>query len=197
MPSTDERYQLATDLSLAAITGDGIFNFGELTTTTPLLQMTLRSTDNEWLLDLLQCFAQGDVTAFTHIMMTLSSSHNGYYRTILTARASLLQEKIRLLALVHMVFERSSSDRTLSFHDISQRTTVPHDNVELLLMRALSLGLIRGTIDQVEETITVSWVMPRVLETIQLKDLATKFGEWASKVSQAKEYLLEQTPTFA
>ena len=116
---------------------------------------------------------------------------------ILTARSSVLQEKIMLLALVHMIFERPSSDRTLSFMDISHRTTVTPLNVELLLMRALSLGLIQGTLDQVDETVTVSWVMPRVLEPMQLKDLAARFGEWAIQVSQAKDYLVEHTPTFA
>jgi len=195
--STEERYTLATDLSLAAITGDGIFNFGELTTT-PLLHTALHNTPNAWLMDLLQCFAQGDVITFTQVMERCTASPTILTNyPILTARSSVLQEKIMLLALVHMIFERPSSDRTLSFMDISHRTTVTPLNVELLLMRALSLGLIKGTLDQVDETVTVSWVMPRVLEPMQLKDLAARFGEWAIQVSQAKDYLVEHTPTFA
>jgi 26S proteasome regulatory subunit N9 len=69
--STEERYTLATNLSLAAITGDGIFNFGELTTT-PLLQTALHNTPNAWLMDLLQCFAQGDFIGI-NMLFTVSS----------------------------------------------------------------------------------------------------------------------------
>lgn len=46
------RYNLAVDLSLAALTGDGVFNFGEVLAT-PLLAV-LRSTPHAWLSELLQ-----------------------------------------------------------------------------------------------------------------------------------------------
>jgi hypothetical protein len=35
-----------------------------------------------------------------------------------------------------------------------------------------------------------SWIPPTVL-------LASRFGEWAGKVSKTKDYMQEQTPTFA
>ncbi len=36
--SPDERYSLATDMSLAALTGDGVYNFGEVLAT-PILDV--------------------------------------------------------------------------------------------------------------------------------------------------------------
>jgi len=191
--SEQERYTLATDLSLAALTGDGIFNFGEITSTNAPLLSSLVGTPNAWLMDILRCFSQGDVLGFSRLMNQQVEPHH----PVLTARANVVQEKITLLSLVQMIFERPSSDRTLTFEDICSRTQVNKEQVELLLMRALSLGLIKGTMDQVDETITVSWIMPRVLEPLQLKELAGRFGEWAVKVSQARDYLVEQTPTFA
>ena len=41
----------------------------------------------------------------------------------------------------------------------------------MLVMRALSLGLVKGTIDEVDESVHMTWVQPRVLNTEQVKYL--------------------------
>jgi 26S proteasome regulatory subunit N9 len=61
-------------------------------------------------------------------------------------------------------------------------------------MRALSLGLIRGTMDEVDGTIDVSWVQPRVLDPQQLQLLQTQFVQWGEKVKEALVVVEEQTP---
>ena len=40
--------------------------------------------------------------------------------------------------------------------------------VELLVMRALSLGLVKGSIDQIEQKAHMTWVQPRVLNREQV-----------------------------
>jgi len=69
--------------------------------------------------------------------------------------------------------------------------------VEWVVMRALAVGLIKGSIDQCDQVVEVTWVMPRILNKEQLRDLATKFGNWAAEVGKTQEYMQEQTPTFA
>jgi 26S proteasome regulatory subunit N9 len=187
----DDSYQLAVDLSLAALTGEGVFNFGEVIST-PILSV-LKDTPQAWLVDLMHASAQGDVVQF----QTLLQQHAAAIQKepALVNRAQAVQEKITLLALVHMVFERPSSERTLMFADISERIHFSMDRVELVIMRALSLGLIEGSIDQVDQTLQVTWVMPRVLDKAQLQDLSVRFGDWAVKVSKTRDYMGEQTPT--
>lgn len=46
------RYSLAVDISLAALTGDGVFNFGEVLAT-PILGV-LQQTPHAWLSEILQ-----------------------------------------------------------------------------------------------------------------------------------------------
>mmetsp|Transcript_2643 Transcript_2643/g.3854 ORF Transcript_2643/g.3854 Transcript_2643/m.3854 type:complete len:414 (+) Transcript_2643:137-1378(+) len=189
-----DRYQLATDVSLAALTGDGVFNFGEVLVSTPILS-ELAGTENSYLVELMNASAKGDVLGF----QSITERHGPAIQNqpALVNRATTVKEKITLMALVNMVFERPSTERILTFQDVADRIHMSVDHVELVVMRALSLGLIKGLMDQVDQTITVTWVMPRVLDTPQLQDLATRFGAWAVKVSQTKDTMSEQTPMLA
>eukprot|EP00592_Proboscia_alata_P004113 CAMPEP_0194366798 /NCGR_PEP_ID=MMETSP0174-20130528/14879_1 /TAXON_ID=216777 /ORGANISM="Proboscia alata, Strain PI-D3" /LENGTH=427 /DNA_ID=CAMNT_0039142225 /DNA_START=86 /DNA_END=1369 /DNA_ORIENTATION=- len=191
--TVEERYTLATDLSLAALTGEGVFNFGEVVTA-PILNC-LKGTPNEWLMELMHCFTYGEVDTF--LSVTEKSATAIRAQPALVSRAEAVREKITLLAFVNMVFERPSAERTLSFEDIATRTKVSKDRVDFVIMRALSLGLIKGIMDQVDETVDVSWVMPRVLNELQLKGLSSRFGEWAVKVAQMKDFMGEHTPSIA
>jgi 26S proteasome regulatory subunit N9 len=180
---------LAADLSLAALTGEGVFNFGEIATA-PALRC-LEGTELGYLVELLRAGARGDVLGFRRVADANADAIRA--QPSLVSRAEAVREKIALLALVNMVFERPSLERTLSFEDIADRVAVPVDQVEWVVMRALSLKLIRGTMDQVDETVDVHWVMPRVLDGSQMSELAARFGEWAVKVSKTRDYMLEHT----
>lgn len=188
--SKQELYELATDLSLAALTGDGVFHFGTVVNDTPILNY-LQGTENEWLLGWMKCMASGDVNEFHRISGIHAAQIEKH--AVLVQRASTVKEKITLLALIDMIFKRPSAERTLEFSEIAEQIGVEVDKVEWVIMKALSLGLMRGSMDQVEGTVEVTWVMPRVLDDQQLKGLATRFGEWAIKVSKERDYMSEQT----
>ena len=65
--------------------------------------------------------------------------------------------------------------------------------VEWLIMKALSLGLIKGQMDEIDQQVTVSWVMPRVLGKEQIEALGERLGEWGKKVDGMKHYMDDQT----
>jgi 26S proteasome regulatory subunit N9 len=48
-------------------------------------------------------------------------------------------------------------------------------------MRAMSLGLIKGSIDEVAQSITITWVQPRVLNTIEIATLSNQLGDWVER----------------
>ena len=41
--------------------------------------------------------------------------------------------------------------------------------MEWVLMRAMSLGIIKGLIDEVEENVSITWIQPRVLDKNQIR----------------------------
>lgn len=53
--------------------------------------------------------------------------------------------------------------------------------VDWILMRAMSLGLIKGTIDEVAQTVNVTWVQPRVLNTAEVATISLQLGDWVER----------------
>ena len=50
-----------------------------------------------------------------------------------------------------------------------------------------SLKLIRGTIDQVDETAHITWVQPRVLSRGQIGDLSNRLSDWCKKLESVEQ----------
>lgn len=48
-------------------------------------------------------------------------------------------------------------------------------------MRAMSLGLIKGTIDEVDQVVNVTWVQPKVLDKSQIGLLVAQIDSWTEK----------------
>mmetsp|Transcript_84 Transcript_84/g.112 ORF Transcript_84/g.112 Transcript_84/m.112 type:complete len:407 (+) Transcript_84:106-1326(+) len=190
MDQMESPHNFAMDLSLAALTGDRVFHFGQVVMT-PILT-SLKGTPESWLMEFMHTMAKGDVVAFNQLSEKYAPEIQ--QQPALVHRAEAVKEKITLLALVNMVFERPSAERTLTFQEIADRIHVHIDQVEMVVMRALSLKLIEGNIDQVSQKVDVTWVMPRTLTQDQLQELSTRFGEWAVKVSKTADYMGEHTP---
>jgi len=104
-----------------------------------------------------------------------------------------------LMCLTQTLFQRTGpgADRIVPFAHIATATKLRMEEVEICLMRALSLGIIRGVIDQVNQTLTVTWVQPRVLQQPQIATMAERLQSWASTVSSTLTELDALTPEFA
>lgn len=145
----------------------------------PILQ-TLEGTEYGWIKDLISAFNAGAIGKFD------SLSNHFDAEPILKESAAFLRQKICLMALIQAAFERPRDGKTrlMTFEQIAEATRLPVHEVEHLIMKALSLGLIRGSLDQVSSTVDLTWVQPRVLEGSQLDTLAEQFGHWTDAVGQ-------------
>ncbi|KAM0935708.1 putative proteasome component (PCI) domain, 26S Proteasome non-ATPase regulatory subunit 13 [Dioscorea sansibarensis] len=184
------KLDLAFDLSLSALLGDNIYNFGELLAH-PIINSLLGSKV-EWLYHILQAFNTGDLVRYQE----LCHSHNAALNTqpALVANEKKLLEKINILCLMEIIFSRPSEDRTIPLSVIAERTKLSIEDVEYLLMKSLSVHLIEGIIDQVENTVYVSWVQPRVLGIPQIKSLRDRLDVWLGKVHSALLSVEAETP---
>ncbi|GAA5900747.1 hypothetical protein JCM8208_004601 [Rhodotorula glutinis] len=184
--TAEERISRANDLGISALLGT-IYNFGELLMH-PILD-SLVGTEREVIRNLLFAFNSGDIPKFQALVPEMAEKE-----PFLQQHFAFLREKICLLALIEAVFKRPTSDRVLPFSIISSEAQVPIDEVEHLVMKALALKLIRGTLDQVSSSATISWVQPRVLDRPQIDALRARLDEWTDKVSAQGEYARAQAP---
>ncbi|PIA43411.1 hypothetical protein AQUCO_01900061v1 [Aquilegia coerulea] len=184
------KLDLAFDLSLSALLGDNIYNFGELLSH-PIIK-SLLGTKVEWIYYILQAFNAGDLVRYKE----LCSVHKAALvsQPALVENEKKLLEKINILCLMEIIFSRPSEDRTIPLNVIAERTKLSVEDVEYLLMKSLSVHLIEGIIDQVEGTVHVSWVQPRVLGIPQVKSLRDRLDNWLDKVHTALLSVEAETP---
>ncbi|XP_017333455.1 26S proteasome non-ATPase regulatory subunit 13 isoform X2 [Ictalurus punctatus] len=169
--SETEKQERAFTLGLAGLLGEGVYNFGELLMH-PVLE-SLRNTDKQWLIETLCGFNSGNVIKFKSLKSAWGQQPD------LAAHEVKLMQKIQLLC---MTFTRPTNNRQLSFQEIAQRAQIPASEVEPLMMKALSVGLIKGSIDEVDQTVQMTWVQPRVLDLHQIKGMNERLDLWCKDV---------------
>mmetsp|Transcript_31854 Transcript_31854/g.50841 ORF Transcript_31854/g.50841 Transcript_31854/m.50841 type:complete len:110 (-) Transcript_31854:46-375(-) len=101
-----------------------------------------------------------------------------------------MRQKISLLCLMEMTFQRPATNRQLTFHEIADQTRLPNNEVEMLVMKALSLGLVKGSIDEIDQKVHMTWVQPRVLDLQQIATMQKRLEQWTEDVT-GMEQLLE------
>ncbi|KAJ8448386.1 hypothetical protein Cgig2_022014 [Carnegiea gigantea] len=218
------RLDLAFDLSLSALLGENIYNFGELLAH-PIVSLlyldlfflrlvsnilflkchvlvtffnffpqiySLIGTKVEWLYYILVAFNTGDLVRYQELCHVHKDALNA--QPALVANERKLLEKINILCLMEIIFNRPSEDRTIPLSIIAEHTRLSVEDVEYLLMKSLSVHLIEGIIDQVEGTVYVSWAQPRVLGVPQIKSLRDRLDNWLGKVHTALLSIEAETP---
>ncbi|KAI6118385.1 hypothetical protein F5141DRAFT_1264591 [Pisolithus sp. B1] len=185
----DECLLRAHDLSVSAFLGDTIYNFGELLMH-PILD-ALDNTQYDWIKKLLFTFNEGNIGKFEALAPLFPQE------PILEQNYPFLRQKICLMALIESVFKRNANDRTLTFQSIAEETRLPLDEVEHLIMKALSLKLIRGSMDQVDQKAHITWVQPRVLSRGQIGELATRLGAWMEKLGDVEKRIAPEVSVSA
>jgi len=191
-----EATSISFDLGIAALVGEGLYNFGELLEH-PVVA-TLEATEFAWLAQLLRAFNAGDIAKYESLVATHHKKLEE--QPALLANTNFLKEKITLMCLTETLFQRqggANGERDISFGDIAAASQLPLEQVELLVMRALSLKLIRGVMDQVKQSLRVSWVQPRVLQPAQIRLMAERLDAWQGTVTSTLNFLENETPEFA
>lgn len=86
-----------------------------------------------------------------------------------------MEQKIRLMAFLELAFNLPKNNRVITFQKLADTCGVPLGHVEFMIMKAMALKLVKGSIDQVRAEVTVGWVAPKVLESERIGTMLNKF----------------------
>lgn len=189
--SSKEKSKIAYEMAISALIGEDNYNFGDLLAH-PILISLDDAGEYGWLRKLLFAFNSGDLHAYQQL--TEQYYQQMQAESALVANADLLKQKIAILSLMELVLDRSSTNRCFTFKEIAQRSMLKDENlVEMLVMKALSLKLIKGFIDEVERKVTITWVKPRVLDLKQIGKMKDRVEDWVKKVHSTLVFIEQQT----
>lgn len=182
-----EKHEWCINMGKAILLGKDIYNIAELLEKDIL--KSLVGTDFEWLYDILKSLNTANIDEFEECLKKyeaqISSSEE------LVKNQNQLEQKIKILAFLDLIFHREKGDRNLDFSLIAEITRLRVEDVELLVMKSMSLGLVQGTIDQVDQIVRVSWIKPRMLPKDKLKVMSEKLGKWDAQIKQTLELLTQ------
>ena len=180
--SEAERVSWALQLSLAALVGSSIYNFGELLQHAVL--QSLAGTPHAWLQQFLATFNSGDLGQFHALLINAATA-----QPLLSTHSPFLQQKIRVMCLIDLVFRRPARERVFTFTEIARACEIERKEVEWLVMKGLALKVIKGKIDEVKGEVKIGWVQARVLDVRQIGLLRERLGQWRKMVKDGEHYV--------
>lgn len=170
---------LAYRLAISVLLAENIYNLGELLHL-PVLK-SLENSKNAWLYQLIHDCNEGKIREIEKKSETFPDELKvvGFVR------------KCRILAMLEFIFV--SNQRVLGFRQIAEVMNVHENEAELLVMKAMALGLIKGEIDEVDKIVSISWLQPRVLDKARISHLNSRLTEWKSTINQVLVHLENQS----
>eukprot|EP01015_Nassula_variabilis_P013817 TRINITY_DN2137_c0_g1_i8.p1 TRINITY_DN2137_c0_g1~~TRINITY_DN2137_c0_g1_i8.p1 ORF type:complete len:324 (-),score=38.71 TRINITY_DN2137_c0_g1_i8:193-1164(-) len=171
----EEKISFSLEMGLAILFSPKILNFSELLEQRVI--QSLQGSQYVWLYNLLEIFNRGDVTQFTKHMSSIPKEIQQHTNAFVDQRTTL-EQKIRIASMFELIFNLQKNERNLTFEQLSTITHLSVSEVEFLIIKAMSLELIKGEIDQVEQRLDVSWIQPRVLDLERVKKMKNKVDSW-------------------
>jgi 26S proteasome regulatory subunit N9 len=181
----DNDQTLAYDLCMASLFAESVCSFGELAAL-PVLK-SLNGTDSEWLHDLILLLDKGEsdsISLFRQKFVPIILSKADW-----KIHLDCIERKLALAVFLQVIFQRPFDSRVFKFDEIAGACQIEKNKVELLVAKALATGIIKGSIDEVKEKVTVTWCKPKALGNERLQHLKDEIDRWISMVHNQRVHL--------
>ena len=178
--SNEDKLDICYKMCSSMLIGEKLYNFAELIEKDFFKLM--QGTKYEWISNLILSFNSAKVDQFES--MISQNKKLIEENPILKGKSDFLPIKIRIAALLELIFQKNKTERTLTFDEICKVCHTDEDKIEYLSMKALSHGLIKGYIDQVEKKLIVNWIQPKYLDREKISLMQERFTSWIDKAQK-------------
>jgi len=178
--SNEDKLNLCYKMCSAMLIGEKLYNFAELLEKDFFKLMT--GSKYEWISNLILSFNSAKVDQF--LSMVKQNEKIIKENPVLKSNFDFLEIKIRIAALLDLIFQKNKNERTISFEEICKVCDTSLDKIEYICMKALSQGLLKGYIDEVEKKFIVTWIQPKYLDKEKIVLMQERFNEWIDKTSK-------------
>jgi len=178
--SNEDKLNLCYKMCSAMLIGQKLYNFAELIEKDFFKLM--KGTQYEWISNLILSFNSAKVDQFLSMMDQYKQQI--MENPILKEKIEFLPIKIRIAALLDLIFQKNKNERTISFEEICKVCQTEEDKIEFISMKALSNELIKGYIDQVEKKLIVNWIQPKYLDKEKIVLIQDRFTAWIEKAQK-------------
>ena len=175
----EEKLHLCYKMALASLIGEKMFNFSELLEKEYF--KVLIDSQYEWIYNLIRSISTGKVDQFVNMVANYKT--NFEQEVALVNKKEFLETKVRIAALLNLIFQKNKNERTITFNEIINVCFCNSNQVEIISMKALSLGLIKGHINEVDKQLVVTWIQPNFLEREKLTLLHDRLEQWIKKTN--------------
>ena len=178
--SDEEKLDLCYKMCSAMLIGEKLYNIEELIEKDFFKLM--KGSKYDWISNLILSFNSAKVDQF--LSMIDQNKKNIEENEILRGKSDLLPIKIRIAALLELIFQKNKNDRILTFEEICKVCMTEEDKIEYISMKALSHGLIKGYIDQADKKLFVNWIQPKYLGKEKIGILKDRMNAWIEKAQK-------------
>ena len=176
----EEKLNLCYKMCSAMLIGEKLYNFEELIEKDFFKLM--KGSKYDWISNLILSFNSAKVDQF--LSMIEQNKKNIEENDILKGKSDFLPIKIRIAALLELIFQKNKAERTLSFDEICKVCMTEEDKIEFISMKALSHGLIKGYIDQADRKLYVNWIQPKYLGKEKIGVMKERINAWIDKAKR-------------
>jgi len=187
--SNEDKLNLCYKMCSAMLIGEKLYNFAELLEKDFFKLMT--GSKYEWISNLILSFNSAKVDQF--LSMVKQNEKQIKENPVLKSNFDFLEIKIRIAALLDLIFQKNKNERTVSFEEICKVCNTTLDKIEYICMKALSHGLLKGYIDEVEKKFIVTWIQPKYLDKEKIDFMKEKFTSWIEKAKKVLGDLQDNT----
>ena len=148
-----------------------------------------------WLVDFLRAIHLGDFDGFEKALKS-HKKELSQEKQLMHQIDTSLRRKLTMISLAELAsFLAPERNRRLQFAQISTHCRVPVKEVEELVMTTMGVGkLVTGVIDEVDSSVVITSVKPRVLDTQRVVILKSRIENWANRAEELLTQMTELTP---